>query len=246
MDINTARSIIENILFIADSPITLEKIGEVFNGEVNKAEIKGIMDELKADYNGRGVQLVEIAEGYQLCTRPEYAEWIKKFYKIDKGSRLSHASLETLSIIAYKQPITRVEIEEIRGVDSGGVVRTILEKNLVRNMGRKKVPGRPMMYGTTRKFLEYFGLKSLTDLPTLEELKEDVIQGELKLNETAQQSHVAAEAGEEGMHEGAEISSESDEIEDIGNYSEQSSQNTDPETSSEQDLREGEMEDELN
>lgn len=222
MDINTARSIIENILFIADSPITSEKIGEVFNGEMNKAEIKGILDELKADYNGRGVQLVEIAEGYQLCTRPEYAEWIKKFYKIDKGSKLSHASLETLSIIAYKQPITRIEMEEIRGVDSGGVVKTLSEKNLIKNMGRKKVPGRPMMYGTTRKFLEYFGLKSLTDLPTLEELKEDTqkadtatqeekVQGELRLQEETIQK-------ETGFKD-TEIYPESDEAEDIDNSS---------------------------
>lgn len=222
MDINTARSIIENILFIADSPITPEKIGEVFNGEMNKAEIKGILDELKADYNGRGVQLVEIAEGYQLCTRPEYAEWIKKFYKIDKGSKLSHASLETLSIIAYKQPITRIEMEEIRGVDSGGVVKTLSEKNLIKNMGRKKVPGRPMMYGTTRKFLEYFGLKSLTDLPTLEELKEDTqkadtatqeekVQGELRLQEETIQK-------ETGFKD-TEIYPESDEAEDIDNSS---------------------------
>ncbi len=222
MDLNTARSIIENILFIADSPINMEKIGEVFNGDVNKAEIKGILDELKADYNGRGVQLVEIAEGYQLCTRPEYAEWIKKFYKIDKGSKLSHASLETLSIIAYKQPITRIEMEEIRGVDSGGVVKTLSEKNLIKNMGRKKVPGRPMMYGTTRKFLEYFGLKSLTDLPTLEELKEDTqkadtetqegkVQGELKLQEEMIQK-------ETGFKD-TEIYPESDEAEDIDNSS---------------------------
>ena len=220
MELNTARSIIENILFIADSPITPEKIGEVFNGEMNKAEIKGILDELKADYNGRGVQLVEIAEGYQLCTRPEYAEWIKKFYKIDKGSKLSHASLETLSIIAYKQPITRIEMEEIRGVDSGGVVKTLSEKNLIKNMGRKKVPGRPMMYGTTRKFLEYFGLKSLTDLPTLEELKEDTqkadtatqeekVQGELRLQEETIQK-------ETGFKD-TEIYPESDEAEDIDN-----------------------------
>lgn len=220
MDINTARSIIENILFIADSPITIEKIGEVFNGEMNKAEIKGILDELKADYNGRGVQLVEIAEGYQICTRPEYAEWIKKFYKIDKGSKLSHASLETLSIIAYKQPITRIEMEEIRGVDSGGVVKTLSEKNLIKNMGRKKVPGRPMMYGTTRKFLEYFGLKSLTDLPTLEELKEDTQKADTETEEGKVQGELRLQ--EEAIHKETEVKDmeiypESDEAEDIDN-----------------------------
>ena len=215
MDLNTARPIIENILFIADSPITLEKIGEVFNGEMNKGEIKKIMDELKTDYNARGIQLMEIAEGYQLCTREEYAEWIKKFYKIDKGSKLSQASLETLSIIAYKQPITRIELEEIRGVDSGGVVRTLLEKNLIKNMGRKKVPGRPMMYGTTRKFLEYFGLKSLSDLPTLEEFKDDIQRGDMYIKEERAQGELSLQ--QEIRHEESEIYPESDEAEDIGN-----------------------------
>ena len=217
MDMNPARSIIENILFIADSPITIEKIGEVFNGEMNKGEIKKIMDELKTDYNARGIQLVEIAEGYQLCTREEYAEWIKKFYKIDKGSKLSQASLETLSIIAYKQPITRVELEEIRGVDSGGVVRTLLEKNLIKNMGRKKVPGRPMMYGTTRKFLEYFGLKSLSDLPTLEEFKDDIQRGDMYIKEERAQGELSLQ--QKIRHEESEIYSESDEAEDIDNSS---------------------------
>jgi len=215
MDMNPARSIIENILFIADSPITIEKIGEVFNGEMNKGEIKKIMDELKTDYNARGIQLMEIAEGYQLCTREEYAEWIKKFYKIDKGSKLSQASLETLSIIAYKQPITRIELEEIRGVDSGGVVRTLLEKNLIKNMGRKKVPGRPMMYGTTRKFLEYFGLKSLSDLPTLEEFKDDIQRGDMYIKEERAQGELSLQ--QEIRHEESEIYPESDEAEDIGN-----------------------------
>lgn len=177
MDLNTAKSIIENILFIADRPLSLEKIGEVFGGEIDRITLKRIMDELKTEYQGRNIQFVEIAEGYQLCTMPEYSEWIKKFYTIDRGSRLSRPSLETVSIIAYRQPITRTEIEEIRGVDSGGVIRTLLEKSLIRNMGRKKVPGRPMMYGTARKFLEYFGLKNLSDLPTLEEFKEEDLKG---------------------------------------------------------------------
>ncbi|OGV98997.1 MAG: SMC-Scp complex subunit ScpB [Nitrospinae bacterium RIFCSPLOWO2_02_FULL_39_110] len=218
MDLNTAKSVIENILFIADRPLSLEKIGEVFGGEIDRITLKRIMDELKTEYQDGNIQFVEIAEGYQLCTRPEYSEWIKKFYTIDRGSRLSRPSLETLSIIAYRQPITRTEIEEIRGVDSGGVIRTLLEKSLIRNMGRKKVPGRPMMYGTARKFLEYFGLKNLSDLPTLEEFKEEDLKGgggieaegiqdELKFHEK-----VSSEGGE---FKETGISSESDEIEDI-------------------------------
>jgi segregation and condensation protein B len=241
MDTNMAKAIIENILFIADRPLTPDKISEVFNGGMDKPAIKGILEELKTEYQGRGIQLLEIAEGYQLCTRTEYSEWIKRFYTIDKGSKLSQASLEALSIIAYKQPITRAEIEEIRGVDSGGVVKTLLEKNLARNMGRKKVPGRPMMYGTTRKFLEYFGLKSLADLPTLAELKEEGIQGELKLHETALQGHGAAAAGEDVMREGADISSETDEIEDVEDYGGQEDENPDIETiSGEGEVNEGE------
>ncbi|MBI4378511.1 MAG: SMC-Scp complex subunit ScpB [Nitrospinae bacterium] len=219
MNLNTVKSVIENILFIADRPLTLEKICELFNGEMDKSSIKVILDELKNDYKSRGIQLIEIAEGYQLSTRAEYSEWIKRFYNIDRGSRLSQASLETLSIIAYRQPITRAGIEEIRGVDSGGVIKTLLEKNLVRNMGRKKVIGRPMMYGTTRKFLEYFGLRNLTDLPTIDELKEDKsirkeeIQGDLRLHK--------AVSPEEGMPEDRGVSSISDRVKGIENYNEQ-------------------------
>ncbi len=239
MEHNAAKSAIENILFIADRPLTLDKISEIFNGEIDKPTVKGMLDDLKSEYQGRGIQLLEIAEGYQMCTRAEYSEWIKRFYTIEKGSKLSQASLETLSIIAYKQPITRAEIEEIRGVDSGGVVKTLLEKSLARNMGRKKVPGRPMMYGTTRKFLEYFGLKNLADLPTLTELKEEGIQGELKLHEPVRQADDAA--AEEEMHEAAGISSETDEIEDIENYNGQGDENPNTETiSDESGTNEGE------
>lgn len=217
MNLDTAKSVIENILFVADSPLTLAKIAEIFNGEMNKTVIKEILDKLKTDYEHRGIQLVEVAEGYQLCTRPEASEWIKRFYNIEKGSRLSQASMETLSIIAYKQPITRTEIEEIRGVDSGGVIKTLLEKNLTRNIGRKKVPGRPMMYGTTRKFLEYFGLKSLADLPTLEELKEEESGENTFTKEKKTQDELMfheAVLPEEDSFRDTKISPESDEIED--------------------------------
>lgn len=218
MDLNTVKSVIENILFIADRPLSLEKIGEVFGGEIDRIKLKGIMYELKTEYQGRNIQFVEIAEGYQLCTRPEYSEWIKKFYAIDRGSRLSRPSLETLSIIAYRQPITKAEIEEIRGVDSGGVIRTLLEKSLIRNMGRKKVPGRPMMYGTARKFLEYFGLNNLSDLPTVEEFKEEDLKGggDMKAEDTQDELKFHKKASSEGGEfKESGISSESDEIEDI-------------------------------
>jgi segregation and condensation protein B len=118
-----------------------------------------------------------VADGYQLCTRHEYNDYIRKFLKLDRSTRLSQPSLDTLSIIAYKQPLTRQEVDEIRGVDSSGVIKTRLEKKVIGPAGRKKVPGRPIMYRTTQKFLEYFGLKDLSDLPTLEDLRE-VFEGE--------------------------------------------------------------------
>ncbi len=118
-----------------------------------------------------------MAEGYQLCTRHEYNDFIRKFLKLDRSTRLSQPSLDTLSIIAYKQPLTRLEVDEIRGVDSSGVIKTLLEKKVIGPAGRKKVPGRPIMYRTTQKFLEYFGLKDLNDLPTLEDLREE-LEGE--------------------------------------------------------------------
>jgi segregation and condensation protein B len=117
---------------------------------------------------------MEVADGYQLCTRHEYNDWIRKYLKLDRSSRLSQPGLDTLSIIAYKQPLTRQEVDDIRGVDSSGVLKTLLEKKVIGPAGRKKVPGRPIMYRTTQKFLEYFGLKDLSDLPTLEDLREEM------------------------------------------------------------------------
>ena len=129
---------------------------------------------MKEEYQSRNLQILEVADGYQLCTRHEFNDWIRKFLKLDRSSRLSQPSLDTLSIIAYKQPLTRQEVDEIRGVDSSGVIKTLLEKKVIGPAGRKKVPGRPIMYRTTQKFLEYFGLKDLSDLPTLEDLKEEL------------------------------------------------------------------------
>ena len=169
MNRQQAKGIIETLLFISTRPLTLERLREVFDREINRAAIKTILDELIAEYQGRNLQLVEIGGRYQLCTRPEYSPWIKKFYQIEKSTKLSQAALETLAIIAYKQPITRVEIEEIRGVESGGVLRTLLEKKLVKVLGRKNVPGKPLMYGSTWEFLQYFGLKDLSELPSLKD-----------------------------------------------------------------------------
>lgn len=173
MERKIIKAIIENILLVSNKPLTVSTLKEVFrDDEIKESDIKDILYELHIEYIARNFQLIEVAGGFQFTTRFEYKEWIKRFYKTEKGAALSKASLETLSVIAYKQPITRIEIEEIRGVDSGGLVRALLEKNLIRMVGKKDVIGKPMMYGTTRKFLEYFGLANLSDLPTLKEFEE--------------------------------------------------------------------------
>ncbi|SVE23308.1 uncharacterized protein METZ01_LOCUS476162, partial [marine metagenome] len=141
-------------------------------------------EELIGEYNSRNLQILQVAEGYQLCTRHDFSGWVRKFLKFDKTTKLSQPSLDTLAIIAYKQPLTKAEVEEIRGVDSSGVVRTLLEKKVISPGGRKKVPGRPIMYRTTRKFLEYFGLRDLSDLPTLEDFKESELEGQVQTDQT--------------------------------------------------------------
>ncbi len=150
----------------------------------SKRFLKSVLEELIDEYNSRNLQILQVAEGYQLCTRHDYSNWVRKFLKFDKTRKLSQPSLDTLSIIAYKQPLTKAEVEEIRGVDSSGVVRTLLEKKIISPGGRKKVPGRPIMYRTTRKFLEYFGLKDLSDLPTLEDFKESELEDQIPPDQT--------------------------------------------------------------
>jgi len=171
------KSIIENVLLAADQPVQIGELEKIFLDEADKKDLHSILEELKEEYQSRNLQILEVADGYQLCTRHEFNDWIRKFLKLDRSSRLSQPSLDTLSIIAYKQPLTRQEVDEIRGVDSSGVIKTLLEKKVIGPAGRKKVPGRPIMYRTTQKFLEYFGLRGLSDLPTLEDLKEE-LEGE--------------------------------------------------------------------
>ncbi len=177
MEREELKSIVENVLLAADQPINASELCKIFIDGTDKDELQSILDELKYEYIARNLQITEVAEGYQLCTRHEYNDFIRKFLKLDRSTRLSQPSLDTLSIIAYKQPLTRQEVDEIRGVDSSGVIKTLLEKKVIGPAGRKKVPGRPIMYRTTQKFLEYFGLKDLSDLPTLEDLREE-LEGE--------------------------------------------------------------------
>jgi segregation and condensation protein B len=166
------KSIIESLIFVSEAPLSLERIKEVL-GEVNKRDLQRLVAELIEEYQqaaNRGFFLTEVAEGYQFRTRPEYSEWIRKLKK-NKPSSLSQPALETLAIVAYRQPVTRMDVEKIRSVDCGGVLRTLLEKKLIRILGKKDLPGKPLVYGTSKKFLEVFGLKDLASLPTLKDLE---------------------------------------------------------------------------
>jgi len=172
MERNGLKSVLESLLFVADGPLTLQRFAEALEG-VDKKQIGAVLTELQSELeaNQRGVRLVEVAGGFQLRTPKENADWVKKLLG-GRPPRMSRATLETLAIIAYKQPITRAEIEAIRGVDVDGVVTTLLERGLIRAVARKDVPGRPFLYGTTSEFLELFNLKDLTQLPTLKETDE--------------------------------------------------------------------------
>ncbi len=166
------KHIIESLLFVAEEPISLNRFKRVI-APAEGREIKQALIELVAEYETRrgGFYLDEVAGGWQIRTRPEYNEWIRKMIQ-PKPLRLSKAALETLVIIAYKQPIIRSDIEYLRGVDCGGVLRVLLERKLIRVLGRREIAGRPLIYATTKRFLEVFDLKDLKDLPTPKEIEE--------------------------------------------------------------------------
>ena len=165
------KAVIESLIFVSESPLSLERIKEVL-GDVSKKDVQRLLSELKADYESgqRGFTLEEVAEGFQFRTRPAHAEWIKRLKKT-KPLAMSQPALETLAIVAYRQPVVRADVEKIRGVDSGGVLRTLLERKLIKIVGKKDVPGRPLVYGTSKQFLEMFGLKDLASLPTLKDVE---------------------------------------------------------------------------
>jgi segregation and condensation protein B len=171
MNENDLKPILESILFISESPIKLDTLMEILPEWDREALLDGIR-QVKKEYEEdvRGLELVEVAGGYQFRTKPQWAQWVNRLRKA-KPVKLSQSALETLAIIAYRQPVIRPTIEEIRGVDSGWVIRTLVEKGLVRMMGRKDIPGRPLIYGTTKNFLELFNLNTLSDLPTLKEVQ---------------------------------------------------------------------------
>lgn len=171
MDHFNIKPILESLFFVSDSPVKLETLVEILPESSKEGILEGIR-QIKAEYEegSKGVELVEVAGGYQFRTKPEWAEWVQRLKKT-KAIKLSRSALETLAIVAYRQPIIRPAIEKIRGVDSGWVLRTLLERGLIKMMGRKEMPGRPIVYGTTKAFLELFGLNTLSDLPALKEIQ---------------------------------------------------------------------------
>ncbi len=189
--------ILEAMIFASDSPLTINKIKEVL-GDIGAREIRKAINILNERYESchSALMILEVAGGYQMVTRPEYADYVGQLYKSRQAHRLTQKALETLAIVAYKQPITKPEIEHIRGVNVDSVLRTLIERNLITVVGREKGPGNPLLYGTTKDFLEYFGLNSLDDLPKLKEIDE-LLKGDDKFLESLDQVALEQLAPEE-------------------------------------------------
>ena len=166
------KAIVEALIFASPDPLTPKAIFKLLDTEV-KDDIKAAIEELKKDYERPGgLQLVEVAGGYQIVTRPDLHEWVRRLFHERSTQKLSVQALETLAVIAYKQPITALEITEVRGVNTSGVLNTLLERHLIKIVGRKQVVGRPFLYATTKEFLIRFGLNELSDLPKVEDMVE--------------------------------------------------------------------------
>jgi segregation and condensation protein B len=175
MDETEIKHVLEAALLAAGRPLSLERLTELFTSKgepPDRATLKRALDALASDYSGRGIELKEIATGYRVQVKRNMGDWLQPLWE-ERAPRYTRALLETLALVAYRQPITRAEIEEVRGVVvSTNIVRTLLERNWIRVVGHRDVPGKPAMFGTTKEFLDYFGLKKLEDLPTLAEIKE--------------------------------------------------------------------------
>jgi len=175
MDETEIKHVVEAALLAAGRPLTLERISELFavkGGGPDRVTLKRVLEVLAAEYQGRGIELKEVANGYRVQIKNSMSDWLQPLWE-ERAPRYTRALLETLALVAYRQPITRAEIEEVRGVVvSTNIVRTLLERNWIRVVGHRDVPGKPAMFGTTKEFLDYFGLKKLEDLPTLAEIKD--------------------------------------------------------------------------
>ena len=174
MELAQLKAVIESLIFASPEPLTPRMLYRLLNDEP-KEDVKAALDALLADYADRGgLHVTEVAGGYQITTRPEYHEWVRRLFHERSAAKLSVAALETLSVIAYKQPVTAAEIGEIRSVNTSGVLSTLLERHLIKIVGRKNVIGRPFLYGTTREFLIRFGLNDLSDLPKIEDMAQQL------------------------------------------------------------------------
>lgn len=218
-----AKRIIEALLFASSKAMTANEIRKVMKSLTVK-EIENLITELSAEYvrDGRSFEIVPIAGGYEISTKREFAPWIFRVELQKKAKQVTQSALETLSILAYKQPITRAEIEELRGVDVSGVMTTLTERNFIKIVGKKEVPGRPFLYGTTEKFLEHFGLKSLEELPNIQEIKNIVensvkkeeLLGTQKIVPVNNEEAAAAESSAQLQEEASEITEEAKVTED--------------------------------
>lgn len=199
------KRVVEAILFAHDGPVTLELLADGLEG-VAPASIRQALAELGHDYDAamHSFELVRIAGGYQICTRERWANYVARFQRGSRRVRLSRAAVETLAIVAYRQPVTRTQIEDIRGVDSGGVLHTLLERNLVTVKGRSRAIGRPLLYATTGDFLEYFGLDRLDDLPRLDEIESLLKEREELVEEIPEEDAEGDGTGEGGREVGSD------------------------------------------
>lgn len=173
MEATNGKALLEAILFLSGEPVSLQDLKAATG--IPEAELGDLMEELVSEYAERagGITISPIAGGFQMHTRPEYVEALRKFRGEARQQKLSMPALETLAIIAYRQPIIKAEVEELRGVNSDGVIKTLLDRRLIKIVGRKEAPGKPLLYGTTREFLQYFGLENLAQLPTLKDLQRE-------------------------------------------------------------------------
>ncbi len=197
---NDHKKTIEALIFASDFPLSEKKIAEIV-GDLNENDAGGIIKEIQQEFKelDRGFLLEKVAGGYEFITRKEYSGIINRLMAGRRKNRLSRAALETLALIAYNQPITRVDIDKVRGVDSGGPLRTLLERKLISIAGREKAPGRPLIYKTTDDFLRYLGLDSIDELPKTEEI-EDILQND-KISEELEIEQLSVESGDSGEEE---------------------------------------------
>src|SRR5262245_57241806 len=204
MDENEIQHVVDAALLAAGRPLTIDHLAEIFaakGGSPDRATLKSALEGLAKDYEGRGIELKEVATGYRVQVRNTMTDWLQPLWE-ERAPRYTRALLETLALVAYRQPITRAEIEEVRGVVvSTNIVRTLLERNWIRVVGHRDVPGKPAMFGTTKDFLDYFGLKKLEDLPTLAEIKDGLpeLSPQADLIDSLEARAAAAEAGAEAV-----------------------------------------------